>query len=269
MNAVFRALKYFALFLFCISVLVCSDGKGDKSYGTMVFKANGEDFVRKGFTEKHGWHIEFDSLLVNISDPTAYIPDSQGMSITLQGNHKVDLAQGDEEAEPVTVGSMDSVPPGNWQGLKFGLRRMESGPYKGYSIVMRGTASMEGDTLPFVIRINEEMDFNGKEGYVGDEVKGVLKGNDTSDVEMTFHFDHIFGDESAPEDDHINTGSVGFEYFLKYKQGDTLDIIQEKLAEDPDEDYKRFIKGLTTLGHLGEGHCEVSNVTSDSILARD
>ncbi len=62
---------------------------------------------------------------------------------------------------------------------------------------MSGKAKKTGKTVKFIIKLDEEMDFDGKEGFVGDEVKGVLAENGKTSVEMTFHFDHIFGTRSS------------------------------------------------------------------------
>ncbi len=228
--------------------------------GTIVFAANGEDFVRKGFVDKQGWHISFDKLFVNIVDPTAYMPSGEKYEANLAGEYWIDLAQGDENAEPITVGALENVKAANYQSLKFSLKRRSSGEYKGYSIVMIGTAEKEGTTVPFTIQCDEEMDFNGKEGYVGDEIKGMVKPGDTASVEMTFHFDHIFGDKEAPEDDHVNTGSVGFDFFDKFRKDGKVICSQSEMKSA--DGYATLVKAIWTLGHLGEGHCAVSNQSS-------
>ena len=115
----------------------------------------------------------------------------------------------------------------------------------------------------FLKRMDEEMDFNGTEGYVGDEIKGMLKENSSAEVEMTFHFDHIFGDKNAPADDHINTGSAGFDYFMQFANGSNIKVAQKEMKSTAG--YKKLMKSLWTLGHLGEGHCHVSNQTSAGI----
>jgi len=35
------------------------------STGTLQFVANGEDFIRQGFTSKDGWNISFDEVLAS------------------------------------------------------------------------------------------------------------------------------------------------------------------------------------------------------------
>ena len=250
------------LFVLSLNSLFLSCSKAPEGNGTIVFTANGEDFVREGFTSKDGWQITFNKVYVNIANPTAYNKDE--LKSTLQGAFFVDLAAGDEKAEPVVVGKTEKVARGNYQSLKFGIKRTASGEFKGSSIVMTGKAKKAGKTVEFTIKLDEEMDFDGKEGFVGDEVKGILAENGKTSVEMTFHFDHIFGDKEAAITDHINTGSVGFEFFNTFSKDGKLEVTQEMLKNSAA--YSVLIKAISTLGHLGEGHCEVSNMTSASLM---
>lgn len=240
--------------------LMCGMGCLSSEKGTLVFKANGEDFVRQGFTDKQGWAISFDKLFVNLSGITAYNTKDK-LETTLPGDHWVDLAAGDENAEPITVGSVQGAPAGNYQSLKFRLKRAVSGNFKGNTIVMIGTAKKDDMVVPFTIALDEEMLFDGSEGYVGDEIKGMLKNKSTADVEMTFHFDHIFGDAEAPADDHINTGSVGFDFFNQFAKDGTVAVHQKEMKDK--DAYKTLIHAIWTLGHLGEGHCDVTEASTD------
>jgi hypothetical protein len=175
--------------------------------GAVVFTANGEDFVRQGFVYKQGWHITFDKLFVNIVDPTAYQPDEQKGEVVLKGAHWVDLAEGDENAEQITLGTVRDVHAANYQSLRFPLKRAESGEYRGNTIVMIGKAS---------------------------------------------------------KDDHVNTGSVGFDFFHRFIEGDTVDVSQSEMKNS--EGYSTLVEALWTLGHLGEGHCAVSNQSSKGTI---
>jgi len=246
--------------LFILFASSCS--KAPQGSGTIIFTANGEDFVREGFVEKNGWDVAFDKVYVNIVNPTAY--SSEGLKSVLKGAFFTDLAEGDKNAAPIVIGKTEKVPHGNYQSLKFSIKRAKSGEFKDYSIVIKGTAKKAKETVNFTIKLDEEIDFDGKEGFVGDEIKGLLAENGETDVEMTFHFDHIFGDREAAADDHINTGSVGFDFFNAYAKDGVIDVSQDELKDAAD--YPKFIKALSSLGHLGEGHCEASNMTSASYL---
>jgi hypothetical protein len=229
----------------------------------MVFTANGEDFVRQGFVGKQGWSIAFDHLYVNIVEPVAYVPNGD-REVVLDGAHWVDLAEGGPDAEPIAIGTVQDVPAANYQSLRFALERAARGPYAGSSIVMIGSAQRDGVTVPFNIRLDEEMVFDGREGYVGEELKGLLQPGSTTEVEMTFHFDHVFGDREAGEADHINTGSVGFDFFYAFAVDGAVDIDQSEMTEA--EGYRKLVHSLWSLGHLGEGHCEVSGQSSSGEL---
>ena len=226
---------------------------------TLVFMANGEDFVRKGFTDREGWGIDFTELYVNINEPEAYLAAGSGLA-RLAGSYWVDLAAGDSNAAPIELGHVSGLAPGNYQSLRFSLKRNESGNYAGFTIVMKGTARRDDESYDFVIKLDEEMDFDGREGYVGDTIKGMVKPGDTADVEMTFHFDHIFGDSEAEAGDHINTGSVGFDFFRSFAEGRQVIVEQNEMRGA--DGYNTLVHAIWTLGHLGEGHCEVSKQTS-------
>lgn len=254
--------KLFSLVSICLLLLL--SGCAQENPGTILFTANGEDFVRRGFTDKDGWQISFDRLYVNIVNPTAYEPAGEKSGITLAGEHLVDLAAGGGEAPPITLGKREKVRPANYQSLKFSLKRAGSGDYAGCSIIMTGRAEKDGKIVPFTILLDEEMDFIGTEGYVGDRIKGLLKPGASTDVEMTFHFDHIFGDIEAGDNDHINTGSVGFDYFNRYAREGRVEVRQAELQESPE--YIKLLQAVWTLGHLGEGHCDCLNQSSWELI---
>jgi hypothetical protein len=92
---------------------------------------------------------------------------------------------------------------------------------------------------------------------VGDDRKGFLDADGTADLEATFHFDHLFGDGEAPPEDEINTGALGFDPLAAIAEGNTLDLDQAGLeAQLSPADYDRLMGILPSLGHVGEGHCE-------------
>ncbi|RYD06120.1 hypothetical protein N752_06210 [Desulforamulus aquiferis] len=87
------------------------------------------------------------------------------------------------------------------------MTRAMDGPAKGYSLVIVGQAVKDDKTIDFVLKDETEYKYTGGD-YVGDERKGVLQEGGTADIEMTFHFDHIFGDMETPADDELNTGAL-------------------------------------------------------------
>lgn len=237
----------------------------EKQGGTLQFKANGEDFVRQGFVSKDGWEITFDHVYVTLEDITAYQSDppydaEEGgeiqakTDVSLSKTYTVDLAEGDEDASPILVDEVDAL-VGQYNAISWNMVKAPEGEAKGYSLVIVGKAVKEGKTVNFTIKDEEEYEYKGGE-YVGDERKGIVEKDSTADLEMTFHFDHIFGDAETDADDELNVGAPGFEPFAALAEGSTLDVDLDTLkARLSPEDYQKLEEMLPTLGHVGEGHC--------------
>lgn len=47
----------------------------ESAAGSLVIRANGEDFVREGFVTKDGWEVSFDHVYVTLAEVTAYQSD--------------------------------------------------------------------------------------------------------------------------------------------------------------------------------------------------
>ena len=234
--------------------------------GALQLIANGEDFVRQGFVSKDGWHINFDHVYINLSDIAGYQteppydPHAGGevqvkAKAALAGAHTVDLAEGGPDADPIRVGLVADAPAGHYNAIGFKMTPASGGPAAGSSLVMIGSAEKAGETIRFTVRVPTEYTYRCGE-YVGDARKGFLDADSTADLEMTFHFDHIFGDAETPLDDDLNTGAPGFEPFAVLAAGGVLDIdlagLQSRMAPDA---YRLLDDMLPTLGHVGEGHC--------------
>ncbi len=240
--------------------------------GTLVIRANGEDFVREGFTTKDGWEIEFDNVFVSLSDimaaqtdppfdPEAGTELNAKAEVKVEGTQVVDLAEGDASAEPIAVAEVEA-PGGRFNALAWRMVPADSGPAEGYTIWMQGTATRDGETVPFTIRVNEELAFTCGD-FVGDDRKGILAAGDEADLEATFHFDHLFGDGDAPADDGINTGALGFDPLFALAQGGVVDVDSAALRAGLSEDeYITFMSILPSLGHVGEGHCAEVQLTA-------
>ncbi|MDY6878463.1 MAG: DUF4382 domain-containing protein [Chloroflexota bacterium] len=235
--------------------------------GALQFYANGEDFVRQGFVSKDGWAITFDHVYITLADVTAYQSDppydphagsdvQATVEVGLDGTHTVDLAEGGADVPPILVGEVQDVAVGHYNAVHWKMARATDGPASGYSLVVAGTAEKEGQTVNFVIEVEQEYEYTCGE-YVGDERKGFLEEGGPADVEMTFHFDHIFGDAETPLDDELNIGAPGFEPFAGIVGGaGALRVDMSGLqAELSAEDYQMLVDILPTLGHVGEGHC--------------
>jgi hypothetical protein len=254
--------------------LLVASGCSNADTGTLEFRANGEDFVREGFVSKDGWSIEFDHLYICLDDVKAYQTDppydAEGeldedtvdVQVDLAGPQTVDLAEGGIDADPILIGEVDDVEAGYYNAISWDMVWATSGDAEGYSLVLVGTAEKEGQSIDFTISIETEYSYSGGE-YVGDETKGDLEKDGKADVEITFHFDHLFGDAGVDMDDHVNTGAIGFQPFADLAVDSIVDediaSLQTKLST---EDYNTLVETLTTLGHVGEGHCHCVQVAS-------
>ncbi|MGB3788378.1 MAG: DUF4382 domain-containing protein [Phormidesmis sp.] len=241
--------------------------------GTLEIRANGEDFVRQGFVSKDGWNIEFDHVYVTLADVTASQSDppfepGKGELVAQQQAKiaepvTVDLAAGDETAEPVLVGEISPAPAGRYNALSWKLAPAKDGPSSGYPLMLVGSATKAdaADATPvaFQISLSEPYAFTCGD-FVGDARKGILTADKTADLEATFHFDHLFGDGTAPATDEINTGALGFEPIAQLAENGAVDTNSEQLKQSlSDADYQTLQTVLPSLGHVGEGHCEAIN----------
>ncbi|MGD1991869.1 MAG: DUF4382 domain-containing protein [Anaerolineae bacterium] len=260
-----RPLNLFALGIL-ISALLAGCG-GAAETGTLRFTANGEDFVREGFISKDGWSITFDHVYVHLTDIAAYQTDppydphaggepQAEVAVSLEGDHTADLAQGGEDAAPIPVGQIAQAPAGHYNAIHWQMTPAVDGPAADYALVLVGTAEKDGQTVNFTLQVENGYTYTCGE-YVGDQRKGLLAANDTAELEMTFHFDHIFGDAGIPVDDDLNVSAPGFDPFAALVDGSrTLTIDMQGLEGSlSPTDYQMLVDILPTLGHVGEGHC--------------
>jgi hypothetical protein len=82
-----------------------------------------------------------------------------------------------------------------------------------------------------------------------------LQAGGSADVEMTFHFDHLFGDFGEAPDDDINLEALGFGPLAALAVGGELEVslsdLETMLAAD---DFELLLAVMTHLAHVGEGH---------------
>jgi hypothetical protein len=232
----------------------------------LEIRANGEDFVRQGFETRDGWQINFDQLYVTLAAVTAYQSDppfdaeAGGLpiaqtTVSLEDPVTVDLAAGEATADPILVGTV-TAPAGRYNALSWKMVPATADPATGQTLWMQGTATKDDRRIDFIIKLNPTLGFVCGD-YVGDDRKGFLDADGTADLEATFHFDHLFGDGEAPPEDEINTGALGFDPLAAIAEGNTLDLDQAGLeAQLSPADYDRLMGILPSLGHVGEGHCE-------------
>ena len=221
--------------------------------GTLSFFANGEELITQGFLPpqqtKDGWTLTFDHAFVALSHITAYQTDppydphsgqplSAKEKVVLDGVHVVDLARGSDQNPPVFVGEAVDAPTGHYNAISWRVVADKEGILSGYSMLLIGKAEKDGQKIQFQIRTAEEATYTCGE-FVGDERKGFLREGDAADLEMTFHFDHVFGRADKKADDPMNTGAVGFAPFA-----------------DGAKVHEITLQGMH-IGHAGEGHCAV------------
>lgn len=234
--------------------------------GVLEFRANGEDFVRQGFVSKDGWNINFDHVYVSLSnirshqtnppyDPFAGELTRSDVMVGLPGQIIVDLAEGDADANTILVGMVEDAPAGYYNAVGWMMTPAEEGEIAGHSLVLDGTAEKDGEIIDFTIRIDEDFTYTCG-AFVGDERLGILTGGETGQVEMTFHFDHIFGDAETPMEETINVEAPGFDVFAPLAIDGVIDVTLDDLEMNlSEEDYAMFVNILPSLGHTGEGHC--------------
>ncbi len=250
-----------------------ADTTASDESGTLEIRANGEDFVRQGFVSKDGWNIEFDHLYVTLANVTAsqseppFEPGKGELvaqqQVKIAEPVTVDLAAGDETADPVLVGEISPAPAGRYNALSWKLAPAAEGPSAGYPLMLVGSATKAdaADATPvaFQISLNEPYAFTCGD-FIGDARKGILTADDNADLEATFHFDHLFGDGTAPATDEINTGALGFEPIAQLAEDGVVNMDSEQLEKSLSEaDYQTLQNVLPSLGHVGEGHCEAIN----------
>ncbi len=234
--------------------------------GQLSFAANGEDFVREGFVSSDGWEITFRHVYLTITDVTAYQTDppydphsneeiTSDNKVELNTTVTVDLAEGGNNAAPISVGVIENVPTGHYNALSWNLVPAESGLSEGYSILIEAQASKGDQSYNVTLGFEDSYRYYAGE-FVGDTRKGFVTEETPGDLEMTFHFDHLFGDYAQPSDSDLNVKAIGFEPFAELMQEGTvyedLTSLSQALSE---ETYEKLLEVLPTLGHTGEGHC--------------
>ncbi|MEA5465510.1 DUF4382 domain-containing protein [Leptothoe sp. PORK10 BA2] len=250
----------------CLLGVVACTQSPEVQVGTLELRANGEDFIRQGFTSKDGWQIEFDHVYTNIKDVVAYQSEppfnpeadvnitAETKALLLTDSASVDLAEGDNNAAPILVGQVET-PAGRYNALSWKLVS-ENAP----SLVLIGTATRNGETIPFEIAMNPSFEFFCGD-FIGDERKGILDPGGTAEVETTFHFDHLFGDIDTPEDDVLNQGALGFDPFAALAQDGTVNVTPEDLeAKLTGAEQLQLADIYQGLGHVGEGHCRAEAI---------
>ncbi len=234
--------------------------------GELTFTANGEDFVSSGFVSSDGWQISFNHVYVTITNLSAYQTDppydphtgdeiSSEIVAELDGVFTIDLVQNNQDVTPVTIGTLENIPVGFYNALSWNMVPAENGPAQGYTIYIDAQASKEDQSYNVFLGFEHGYRYTAGE-FVGDVRKGFVTQDNPGDLEITFHFDHIFGDFEQPADSDLNMIAIGFEPFAEFMQEGTVQEDLFSLSQNlPEETYTKLLEALSTLGHTGEAHC--------------
>lgn len=232
--------------------------------GTLNFTADGEEFIREGFLSKDGWELTFEQAYVTMSGITAYQTEppydtDQGwdidyqVKVELDGIYTVNLAL--PASDPAELGKLAEVPAGHFNAISWVMVRAVEGPSAGYSLFLTGQAEKDGRVIDFTLGIEQEVAYLGGD-YIGDERKGIVTPGETAELEMTYHFDHLFGDGDEDPDDPLNEEALGFEPIAELAVDGVVeaDLASLEGALSP-ADFELLLSILTHFGHVGEGHC--------------
>ncbi len=240
--------------------------------GILALVANGEDFVRQGFVSKDGWDISFDRVYVNLAEANAYQvesgfePTEKSSTDTIDYQKEVafldtptviDLAAGEANAAPILVNEA-TTDEGFYNAVGWEIATAaEDSVIPGKTMVLQGQATKNDQTIDFNLGFNRPIKYLCGE-YVGDVRKGIVKKGETAEVETTFHFDHIFGDNDTPADDALNVAALGFEPLANLASDNSVNLDESALSDGlSPENYQKLTKAIASLGHVGEGHCAV------------
>lgn len=237
----------------------------NNSQSKLTLVANGEDFIRQGFVSKDGWRIDFNHAYVTVNNVTAYQttppfnPETDEQltpteSVNLVSTPTtIDLAQGNENEPPILVNQVP-VKEGFYNAIAW---KVVNNPENTGSIILDGVAEKDGEKVNFVLNFPVALNYACGE-FVGEERKGIVDENQSGEVEITFHFDHVFGDAETPTDDQLNIDALGFQPLATLAINGQLKINLEELKQNlTSENYQKLEKSLQSLGHVGEGHCRL------------
>ncbi|HOO72920.1 MAG TPA: hypothetical protein PK926_14280 [Spirochaetota bacterium] len=267
---------------------------------------------------------ETSEYAAHAGHPHASIPEGAA-HVALTGEYFIDLKQATAGDPVFEIGSVTGAAVGNYNYLNFNLRNVhttgddpvepttvlqsgdtatEPSDYEGYCMILIGTATYPSGgpattTVNFTIKFDQQMAFSGcgpQEDLDEDGTNdGILTRGGTARTQMTFHFDHVFGDidendesevfvgEDPNNPEYMNFWAVGFgpfaymvaaadAYPYDTPQAGTFDDAEFSLAEMIDGTgtdidfnvYFHLYTTLKTLGHLGECHCGCEDYDPDA-----
>ena len=213
------------------------------------------------------------------------IPDGSA-HVTLEGEFFVDLKRQGASSSVFSLGEVNNAAIGNYNYLNFSLKNIHTtgsgavtpskvlndgdtrdpSDYEGYCLILIGTATKSGEAaVNFTFKFNQQMKFTscGPQEDLDENgtADGILASGSNAKTQMTFHFDHVFGDKEEvdngiPADTKdptaMNFWGIGFEPFKDVGSS----LTQAQMASGmTDHVYFHLYSTLKTLAHLGEAHC--------------
>lgn len=244
-----RAQRYSQAAALATAIAVAAGGSA-AAEGTLALFANGEALATEGFLApgltRDGWELRFDHVFVTLAGVAAlqtdppFQPEAGGrpeavvtVPFPMAEQRTIDLTEASADGR-VPIGSLPA-PEGHYNALVWSVVPAEAGDRPGQSMVFIGTATRDGESVPFTLTSSDRHDYLCGE-FVGDERKGFVTEDGTADLEMTFHLDHVFGRLDKDPEDPMNLDALGFDRFA----GGGEQVIE--------------LAGLH-IGHVGEGHC--------------
>lgn len=234
--------------------------------GFLQLMADGEDFIIEGLETKDGWNINFDHVYITVNDVIAYqtnppfeaesdepLEAEQSINLIVSPS-TVDLMLGREDNSAILVTEVEA-PPGHYNAISWQMYNQADGAS---SFRLQGSAEKDGQEIQFNLNLPINISYTCGE-FVGDERKGIVNEGETGEIHMTFHFDHIFGDAEKNDDHEVNLTALGFEPMANLAENGTLDVDLETLQNNlSEEDYQKLETSILELGHVGEGHCRIT-----------
>ncbi len=248
--------RYFAVAAVLSMGVLAACGQATQT-GTLMIYANGENRLREGWTTKDGWQLTVDHAYFTLGRITAYQtnppfdPSQDEQPVAIASVEFPDAMTVDLVADvPPLIGST-AAPVGHFNALAW--QTLDP------TLQLVGTARRGNVTLPFDITLNEPLQYLCGD-YIGDARKGIVTANETAELEITLHFDHLFGDGAEPASAEMNQTAVGFDPFAALAADNNVTVDQATLKNRLSAaEYNRLLAALKSLGHVGEGHCrEVS-----------
>ena len=238
--------------------------------GTLTLVGNGEDFIRQGFVSKDGWHLSFEHVYVSIAQATAYSTKSvfkpqkgdqkkdieyQDKIDFLETEQTIDLVAEDNNANSIEI-SQVQAPVNFYNALAWSLSTASmTSPASGNTILLKGVANKDGQAINFKIGLNTPTEYICGE-YIGDERLGIVEVSSPGKVEVTLHFDHIFGDFDTPPEDALNQAALGFQPLAELAQKGSLELNDDNMFRQlSSKNHQLLTQAVLGLGHVGEGHC--------------